>query len=272
MQLILVDGSYYCFHRFFALKRRFGHSSDSDVHVSDHPSFHEEFRRSFSLKLADIIRTTPRLSPFAPARPLVWIAQDCPRTQIWRMQVFPDYKASRKASEEDLTPFFKMAYQDPDALYTQACGAHKILSHPQLEADDCIAITTRWVLDTYPTAKIHIVASDKDYMQLASDRVTITDIFSVPMQDHHKGRPLNAESALFCKIVSGDASDNIPAVFPRCGKATALKYYENPATFIAKLAESATYQENYKRNKQLVDFGEIPADLQSEFIQYNLNT
>jgi 5'-3' exonuclease len=33
---------------------------------------------------------------------------------------------------------------------------------------------------------------------------------------------------LFCKIIIGDKSDNIPGVFSKCGIKTACKYYENP--------------------------------------------
>jgi hypothetical protein len=56
----------------------------------------------------------------------------------------------------------------------------------------------------------------------------------------------------------GDKSDNIEAIFSKCGPKTAEKYYDNQTMFLERL-----YNENkvelYERNKRLVDFNEIPA-------------
>ena len=44
-------------------------------------------------------------------------------------------------------PFFKMVYEEE--LFQQG-GAKAILKHPQLEADDCIAISVKYLLTKYP--------------------------------------------------------------------------------------------------------------------------
>ena len=48
-------------------------------------------------------------------------------------------------------PFFKMVYEDN--LFIEG-GAQTILQHPKLEADDCIAISTKYLLNTYSTCNI----------------------------------------------------------------------------------------------------------------------
>ena len=60
-------------------------------------------------------------------------------------------------------PFFKMAYEEE--LF-QKGGAIKILKHPHLEADDCIAISVKYVLEKYPQSKIYIITSFFDNINL----------------------------------------------------------------------------------------------------------
>jgi len=69
------------------------------------------------------------------------------------------------------------------------------------------------------------------------------------------------------KIIMGDSSDNIPSVFPKCGPKTAQKCIDNPEFFQKKMEEDPKYTAQYELNKLLVDFDNIPDDLQSEFIE-----
>ena len=77
----------------------------------------------------------------------------------------------------------------------------------------------------------------------------------------------NAQCDLFCKILTGDPSDNIPSVFPKCGPKTALKYFNNRELFEKKLSGSELWQKQYELNKQLIDFNSIPQTLVDEFLQ-----
>ena len=65
-------------------------------------------------------------------------------------------------------PLFKMAYEEK--LFEEG-GIKAILQHPKLEADDCIAISVKYVLEKYPKCKIYIITSDKDYLQLAEEKI-----------------------------------------------------------------------------------------------------
>jgi len=63
---------------------------------------------------------------------------------------------------------------------------------------------------------------------------------------------------LFCKIVMGDTSDNIPPIMPRCGPKTALKWWSNPEEFEAMLSTNEPARRQYELNRLLVT---LPPDL-----------
>jgi len=66
---------------------------------------------------------------------------------------------------------------------------------------------------------------------------------------------------LFIKIVTGDKSDNISGVFPKCGKKTAIKYWNDRELFEKKLNSNEDYIKKYENNKKIIDFDEIPCEL-----------
>jgi 5'-3' exonuclease len=154
-----------------------------------------------------------------------------------------------------------MVYEDN--LFIEG-GASTILYHPKLEADDCVALSVKYVLQKYQDVNVYIITSDKDYLQLAEPRVHIYNLGFKKITDQ-KSSTGSAKCDLFCKIVMGDISDNIPSVFPKCGPKTALKYYEDQTAFQTRLQSSDAFISQYNTNKKIVDFDEIPLLLQNEF-------
>ena len=75
----------------------------------------------------------------------------------------------------------------------------------------------------------------------------------------------DSEKDLFCKIVAGDKSDNIPSVLPRCGIKTAAKYYHDRELFEKKVKECEGAAERLERNTTIIDFKRIPEELQNSF-------
>ena len=76
-----------------------------------------------------------------------------------------------------------MAYDDH--LFT-AAGCNLILYHDNLEADDCIALTVKHIRKKFPDANSWIIASDMDYLQIASDKVQIFTLKFKNLQDSKK--------------------------------------------------------------------------------------
>ena len=75
----------------------------------------------------------------------------------------------------------------------------------------------------------------------------------------------NAEKDLFCKIVAGDKSDGIPAVFKKCGIKTAEKYWNAKEKFNEKLENDLDAAEQYELNRKIIDFNNIPPTLVEGF-------
>ncbi len=128
------------------------------------------------------------------------------RGKSFRHEIYPEYKATRDAQPEDLSA------QVP--LVRELVEAQRIpvLEVEGVEADDVIAtLATRAPADW----RITIVSTDKDLMQLVSERVALLDT----MKDL-RYRPAEVEArfgvtperVLELRALVGDPSDNIPGV------------------------------------------------------------
>ena len=262
---IFIDGSYFCFYRYHSLLTWWKNAFPEELDLLKDPYQSDVFVNKFKKIFIETINKLPRnLGLGKNTNPIILVGKDCKRSDIWRNELFPAYKGTRGMDTSFMGgPFFKMVYEEQ--LFIQS-GAIKILKHPKLEADDCIALSVKHLLKTNPNSKIYIVTSDKDYLQLACPQVQLFNLSYKKLTDQ-KSCTGNSECDLFCKLVTGDSSDNIPSVFPKCGIKTALKYYENKSLFEKKLAESELYQKQYLLNKKIIDFNEIPNDLAEEFMK-----
>jgi 5'-3' exonuclease len=262
---ILIDGSYCCFYRYYSLLNWWKNAYPEETDVLQNPYQNDKFVDKFKKTFIDNIQKIPKnLKLDKSINPIIIVGKDCKRTDIWRNQLFTNYKANRFHDNGFMGgPFFKMVYEDN--LFIQG-GAQTILQHPKLEADDCIAISVKYLLNTYSTSNIYIITSDKDYLQLAQERVQIYNLAFKKLTEQ-KSSTGNPNSDLFCKILTGDTSDNISSVFPKCGPKTAMKYYQNQELFKQKLQESTTYQTAYELNSKIIDFNNIPEELVQELLQ-----
>ena len=133
------------------------------------------------------------------------------------------------------------------------------------EADDLIATYARLAVEA--GAKVTILSSDKDLMQLVGDRVTMRD----PMSD----RPIGAaevrekfgvgpDKVIEVQALCGDSVDNVPGV-PGIGVKTAaelINAYGDLETLLARAAEI----KQPKRREALID-NEDKARLSKELVK-----
>lgn len=257
---IFVDGSYYCFHRYFALLRwwKNAYPEESIDNPYENIKFVDKFKKTFVENLKKISKN---LKIDKKIKPILIVGKDCKRENIWRNKLFPQYKANRDNKEDNFMggPFFKLAYQDN--LFEQG-GVSAILEHNCLEADDCIAISVKYLLKKYPECMIYIITSDRDYLQLQESNVNIYNLSYKNLRSFG-----DQQNDLWIKIIMGDSSDNIPSVFPKCGPKTALLCYQDEAYFSKKMANNQEYYKQYELNQTLIDFDKIPKDLVEEFLQ-----
>jgi 5'-3' exonuclease len=262
---IFVDGSYYCFYRYFALMQWWKNAYPEEP--LDDPFKNEKFVEKFKKTFVDNLEQIPKKLKIhkEPVKPILIIGKDCKRSDIWRNELFPNYKANRSNGPEDGFmggPFFKMAYEEQ--LF-QKGGAKAILKHPHLEADDCIALSVKHLTNKYPQCKIYVITSDKDYLQLNAHNVHLYTLTYKNLADG-KTSTGNAADDLKIKIIMGDTSDNIPSAFPKCGLKTALKCIEDEEFFKKKMADNPLYYNQYTLNETLVNFDKIPNNLVDEFM------
>jgi 5'-3' exonuclease len=227
-----------------------------DISCNDDPAFIEKFKKTFEYRIAEM---DERLGIDSSIK---LVGKDCKRCDIWRNVLYPHYKITRtKDNEFGVGPFFQMTYDDK--LF-EAAGVDAILSYDHLEADDCIAITTKHLRATYPNAHIWIIANDMDYLQLQDSHIHLRNLKyqDLVLSKNSTGNP---GKDLFCKIVAGDKSDNIPAIFKKCGIKTARKYYHDQDLFSKILTETPHAQDLYNLNQTLIDFDYIPTDLVEGF-------
>ena len=201
---IFIDGSYYCFHRYYALmqwwKNAFPEEPLEDPNQNS--IFVDKFNKTFVENLQQIQK---KLKIPKTIEPILIVGKDCKRENIWRNEIFSNYKSNRVYDETFMgSPFFKMAYENK--LF-ELGGAKIILKHPKLEADDCIAISVKYLISKYPTCKIYIITSDRDYLQLNAPNVQLFNL-SFKNIAETKNCTGNAKKDLEIKIIMGDISDN----------------------------------------------------------------
>src|SRR6516162_5560252 len=136
----------------------------------------------------------------------------------FRNEIYDQYKANRREMPDDLAPQLAHVRQAADAF-----GVCRI-EMENFEADDLIATYARHAVEA--GAKVTILSSDKDMMQLVSDdRVQMRD----PMTD----RPIaeaevrekfgvGPDKVIEVQALCGDSTDNIPGV-PGIGVKTAAE-------------------------------------------------
>jgi len=253
--LVFIDGSYYCFYRYHAtinwwrLARR-----DIELGLpSDNEEFVERYNATFVSSLQTFIKKEKLESP------TIWVGKDYP--DVWRNALIPAYKGGRDSTKHpDIGFFIDLAYR---ALFGTA-GATQVLGMSGLEADDCIALAVGEITQSETHPDIMIITSDHDYLQLNRPRVELVNLKHQRLTESKKSHN-NAELDLFCKVICGDKSDNIPGVIARVGPKTAVKLFHDPAKLEALLAKHPGARERLELNRTLIDFAHIPKALSEQF-------
>jgi len=135
----------------------------------------------------------------------------------FRNKLYPDYKAHRPPAPDDLIPQFALI-RDAVRAFDLPC-----LEQIGFEADDLIATYAKEAGQRGATTTI--VSSDKDLMQLVTDKVTMFDT----MKDRRIGIPeviekfgVPPEKVVEVQALAGDSTDNVPGV-PGIGIKTAAQ-------------------------------------------------
>ncbi|HEV2334506.1 MAG TPA: DNA polymerase I, partial [Stellaceae bacterium] len=245
--VFLIDGSGFIFRAYFARARdpkaeRFQRKSDGTT---------TEVVMIFSNMLDKYLRDTD-------ADHIAVIFDAAGRS--FRNEIYDQYKANRREMPEDLAPQLEHVRQAAEAF-----GVCQI-DRTNFEADDLIATYTRHAVEA--GAKVTILSSDKDMMQLVADgRVMMRD----PMTDRPIGEAevrekfgVGPDKVVEVQALCGDSTDNVPGV-PGIGVKTAAELINAYGDLDTLLAHADEIKQP-KRREALIE-NEAKARLSKELVK-----
>ena len=152
----------------------------------------------------------------------------------FRNDIYSEYKANRAEAPDDLAPQFEYIRKSVKAFNLPSI---ELLNY---EADDLIATYAKKI--TEAGAKVTVISSDKDLMQLVSKNIRLFD----PMKSKVIGEKevlekfgVKPNQVIDVQSLAGDSSDNVPGV-PGIGIKTAaelINKYKNLENLLNKASE-----------------------------------
>ena len=166
--------------------------------------------------------------------------------KTFRNEIYSDYKANRAEAPDDLAPQFEYIRKSVLAFNLPSVD---LINY---EADDLIATYVNQILKK--GAKVTIVSSDKDLMQLFKKDVRIFDPMKnrfISEEDVQKKFGVDPSKVIDVQALAGDSSDNVPGV-PGIGVKTAAELI-NKYGNLETLLKSANEIKQNKRRETLIE-------------------
>ncbi len=166
--------------------------------------------------------------------------------KTFRNEIYSDYKANRSEAPDDLAPQFEYIRKSVLAFNLPSVD---LINY---EADDLIATYVDQILKK--GAKVTIVSSDKDLMQLFKNKVRIFDPMKnkfISEEDVQNKFGVDPSKVIDVQALAGDSSDNVPGV-PGIGVKTAAELI-NKYGNLEKLLKSAHEIKQNKRRETLIE-------------------
>ena len=173
-----------------------------------------------------------------------------------RRKIYPDYKKGRKTKVKFNRTYEELSSSELEqknlqielmrlVSYLEVLPV-TVMAIDNIEADDTIAYLAE---DTFKDSNVTIMSTDKDFLQLASERVKIWSpvkkkIFGCKEIVDEYG--ITCNNFIFYRVLEGDVSDNIPGI-----DGVGIKRVLQAYPFLADdkqvtLQEIYNYSENYK--------------------------
>ena len=163
----------------------------------------------------------------------------------FRNEIYKDYKANRTEAPEDLVPQFEYIRKSVKAFNLPSI---ELINY---EADDLIATYVKEISKL--GAKVTVISSDKDLMQLVSKNIRLYD----PMKNKLIGEKeviekfgVKPNQVIDVQSLAGDTSDNIPGV-PGIGVKTAAELINKYGDLDNLLKKASEIKQNKRRETLL---------------------
>jgi len=203
----------------------------------------------------------------------------CDSKNVWRREIFPNYKAGRKAnrakSEHDWDAIFSMLHNIKDEIKTFL--PYKVIEIETAEADDIIATLikrSKRIVAPEHKKNILILSGDKDFIQLHDKYVKQYN----PVLNKFVGKGENPSLYIKEHILKGDRSDGVPNILSDDnvfieGRRQRPLSKKKINSWVEEVFMTFTEEEqkNYDRNRKLIDLSCIPHELEDKINNEFLN-
>ena len=165
--------------------------------------------------------------------------------KTFRNEIYSAYKANRTEAPDDLAPQFEYIRKSVSAFNLPSV---ELVNY---EADDLIATYVEQILDA--GAKVTIVSSDKDLMQLFKKNVRIYDPMKnkfISEEDIKNKFGVVSNKVIDVQSLAGDSSDNVPGV-PGIGVKTAAELINKYGNLETLLESANEIKQNKKKGNTI---------------------
>lgn len=253
--IVLIDCSYYVFYRYFATMRWFMFQKkelnmediiENDLYIASFIKHMDSDLKKICKKWKTDIEN-------------IVFCTDCQRCNIWRNDLYKDYKGSRIQNANFNSGIFNIVsdYIKEKELNNIACD--------RLEADDIIYLMQK-KLKNISKNDIVIISNDNDYLQLADERTTI---MNMQFKDITQRGQRNAKNDLYHKAIYGDKSDNILKIAPFITKEKAIEISQMGSEEMKKWLKDNDLLDKFLFNMNLISFDKIPKKYSDQFYSEN---
>jgi len=244
--IVLIDCSYYIFHRYFATYRWFTFQK-IDISTDDIVD-NEIFIRAFYKHINNDIKKICKMWKINISN--IILCNDCLRSDIWRNDIYDKYKATRVQKTNFNKKIFTIFGE-----YVKQLGIQNISSQ-RLEGDDIIYLSHKYIKQNISNNNnIIIITNDNDFLQLIDYNVLIYNMQFKEL----KARGFEDPTVdLLFKVIFGDRSDNIYKIGACITKNNALILAKMPFEKRIQYIRENGLEDKYNLNMQLVSFENIP--------------
>ncbi|MDG1010598.1 MAG: DNA polymerase I [Amylibacter sp.] len=169
--------------------------------------------------------------------------------KTFRSDIYPEYKANRPPAPEDLVPQFPLT-RDATRAFNLAC-----IEEVGFEADDIIATLAVKARDA--GARVTIISSDKDLMQLVGGGIEMFDAMKnnrIGVEQVEDKFGVAPERVIDVQSLAGDSVDNVPGA-PGIGIKTAALLINEFGDLDTLLARAEEIKQP-KRKQTLIDYAD----------------
>lgn len=284
--LVVVDTGYYLFNRYFATLKWYRIVNKEQLDIAtlhEDMAFVEAFKNHIYSDFSKLAMFPYLSRPFTPRLPKknrqvrnkIIMCLDCKRSDIWRMNIYPEYKQTRKQASDMNMNMVGIFHDYVDTLNGYDTGVGELdivkMSVDNLEADDVVYLTLKTLRSSYSN-HVLVITNDNDFLQLISMKAIVCNMQGTLLSDRMLAE--DSKTSIMLKVLMGDVSDNIKAV-PCIGanKKNAfavanMSERERQEWIVERTVGSGARSciKAYKLNKKLIILSNIPKTLTQMFL------